>query len=413
MAALTEAQARRVESTFNITVDANFADAEVIHRLKGSKDVIVAICAANGIEFDNINQLKFQPRLELARKLLNLFPEPSPQAIGAWKQEFEDALRVAEQQSDLAKMHREADLSVGAQYQRTEKVLENTLLTIKDMTDLLPGPEEQTASEKVLVSPPNPEARDMPALIARANAETKELFVPLCHDGHMFYLLKNRENQWSLQDSQPKLASGYSPRQVTILAHGQSLLAEWGQRGPLSFATSGKQSKDYDCGTHVINAYRAKEFGLPPQSHRDTMIELAQTQAHLSLADAKAVIVPLTPDPTLESEQVAAVEHDALIDHTLPSDAQESDAVDRTQNDELIAKLTNKLEEIPDRFTIYKETIQKLIEKAQNPTVPLTHLPPEDIDNAEAKIKENGTLESDEEFAARLQEAELQNFRPK
>ena len=412
MPRLSDAQERLLNNTFDQIIE--YFPEGVKARCQepeGKKAQIVEFCAENGIEFYNLDELNFQEKNDVTTRLLDLIDEPNVVAIEAWKQDF--ARRLASKDAAMVQMHQDADLSVGAQYQRTRQILENTLLTIKDMTDLLPGPEEQTASEKILVSPPNPKAGDMSALIDRANAENKELFVPLCYDGHMFYLLKNRENQWSLQDSQPTPASGYSPRQETILAHSQSLLADWGQSGQLSFATSGKQSKDYDCGTHVINAFRAKEFNMPPQSHRDTMIELAQTQAKLSVADATAAIAPLTTDLTLESEEVTTVEHDAHIDHTLPSDAQESNAVDRTQNDALIANLTNKLEEIPDKFALYKDTIQKLIEKAQNPTAPLTPLSPEAMDKAEALTKKDGTPESDEEFAARLQEAELQNFRPK
>jgi hypothetical protein len=142
-------------------------------------------------------------------------------------------------------------------------------------------------SDDVLSSEPFSLEDQSPFLKARLekliheNDQNKTIFMPITHQGHWFYLLKQKD-VWVIKDSQPFLEGDeFSARQTSILKHSIEFIERLtGLADPVvTFETTGEQNNDYDCGTQVTNAYRAlTDKDHVRQPHKNILIELAQNQ---------------------------------------------------------------------------------------------------------------------------------------
>lgn len=269
---------------------------------KQIKEAVIVFCLKEGIELYNIRTLPYWQAQYLLRKLVDLIAVPLDKDLlgeeqytikleerRIWKQEFLACRKEADEQ--MLEDHRNADLSVGHQFQRTGKVSRQTLLTLKDMKDLL-GVEGFNADD-TLKSDPFPLAEidplDAEPIQTLINQVEKDVFLPIVHDGHWFYL-KREKGEWVIHDSQPYADGGHSfstghsltPRQGTIYSQCFDFLEKMHKQndfGTLRYFTTGTQSNDYECGTYVVNAWRQlANRDYVAQSHDQILFELLDKQ---------------------------------------------------------------------------------------------------------------------------------------
>ncbi len=249
------------------------------------KNQIIHFCEANSIRLYNVVDLKQSLALSFVQGLLNLFSE-SQDKIEELKAKWINDIRSALSDSkESFKLAHETYLSVDHQYLRTHKVAHNSLLTQKDMMDLFASLDYKT-SQVVSTAPfslTEISIEHYEKLVEELNKkdnEDKKVFLPVAHDGHWFYLLRE-EGTWSLQDSQPVKAK-LSPRQQLIFAESANFLEalhNGANYGELLFKTSSKQMNNYDCGTQVINSYRKLvNSNYQPKTHEQILEEVFNEQ---------------------------------------------------------------------------------------------------------------------------------------
>jgi hypothetical protein len=259
-----------------------------------NKGAIIKFCIANGIHLYNIGSLKESEAIVLLTELhdhflipLELLEKDSQQQwedlVLLWKQKFEKALENTK--ANLINLHENAHLSVADQYQKTQKVLSTTLLTFKDMEDLFAYP--LSANNILAFNPPfslqehsNEEGKSLAHWVRENASENIMLFVPINHDGHWFYLLR-QEGKWYVKDSQPLKNDSYSIRQESIVKGCNDLLKKItaAENFAVIFESTGEQDNDYDCGTRVINAYRTlANPAYLEKNHKDILGELLLKQ---------------------------------------------------------------------------------------------------------------------------------------
>ncbi|STX29040.1 Uncharacterised protein [Legionella beliardensis] len=375
------------------------------------KEDIIRFCVELEIELYNIVSLKQIVVSRLLTELVDHFSIPLNLLNAAqheqW-QEQEQALRwrqyfaksLENEQSHLRQIHENAHLSVADQYRKTQSVAPQTLLTNQDMLDLFNvhdfDSDEIWRSEPFSLTELSKEQeRQLKQLVQRSNEEQKDLFLPVNHDGHWFYLLK-QEGAWSLQDSQPFKDEQLSPRQHSMLDESQELITKLtdGEVKLLEFKTSGNQLDDYTCGTEVINAYRQKVVGNDyERTHSEILRELLKIQ--------------------LDEQEFQEIPMALLNDHLVDYDLEYSDDVD---DDDALAQLTKQQQQIiattasaqieKEQAKLYRNNLKDLViavtkkglfANIENKMVDLSEPA---LDSAEAKDHE-----SDKDFAKRLQEA--------
>lgn len=375
------------------------------------KENIIKFCIDNDIHLYNIATLAQINASKLLGLLIELFSLPhqlmeehelvhlEEQKL-AWKKEFEESVREAD--SEFVNLHQQAYLSVGHQYQQTQAVSAKTLLTLKDMQDLLSEP--KFISDKVLVSEPfslteissDQEGR-VKALIAQDYNDEKVIFLPITHEGHWFYLLK-KEGSWSVQDSQPTLIDEvdeeavFSPRQESMMEQSALLLEKLGvECDELGFETTGIQLNDYDCGTQVTNAYRKiVDENYAEQSHKEMIVELLDKQL------PEEILLP-------ENVEEIFVQELPLLDDL---SVQELSLIeDFTEQEQLVIEATTSAQASPEKIILYKQSVAELINAVVKQG--LFAEVKNKIDLETIDIAEADEHESDEEFATRLQEAEF------
>lgn len=338
--------------------------------LEHIKEDLIQFCIDNEVELYNIGALQTSHAIKLLDKLIALFTQDSEcndEKLN-WAQEFKNALNNS---NELIEMHQKADISVRAQYVRTGTVLPNTLLTLNDITDLL-----HNASEKIVLFSPISLAEHSTdkthALYQwiHANQESP-LFIPIVHDGHWLYLLRN-ESLWSIQDSQP-IQNTLSTRQDAIKKACQDLLGQ-----ELPYKTTGAQTNDFDCGSRVVNAYRAMSNpDYVEQNHQDILYEALTIQSIDEIIPCKET---LFPQKVSEVSIVLSEKEKQIITATLSSQA------------------------IQDKVARYNQHLEELliVSKQGFFTGVQNKIAMADMASAEAQCNE-----TDKEFATRLQEAEL------
>lgn len=340
------------------------------NRFMNNKTSLISFCTEHNIPLYNLPHMRISTSRRLLDRLIAMVTGRSKELSGHWQQDFELGLREANEQ--LLQEHDRAFLSIADQVTKRGFYAADTLLTMPDMEVLLA--DQQFHSSKVLLAPPfsltqRTQSQDeyLHTLLGQAQDErSKTVFLPVLHDGHWFYLLKE-EDKWSVEDSQPLPEKGLSPRQVSMMEASVSLLNVFdapGQEASLNFRTTGKQINDFDCGTQVVNAYRSLvREDFMEKSHAGMMQEALAKQ---------------TPEP--ETEYQAETEHQsAAIDMDIckPAPLASKDAVE-SYKQSILAQWHGLFASITNKIDI------------------------NGIDDAEALHGE-----SDEGFAVRLQEAEF------
>lgn len=241
---------------------------------------IVSFCVANDIYLPNIASLKISKTIELLSELLNLFKgKEKIESLKEWKEKFN--IELMRNKNQIIEMHYNAHLSVGDQFLKTQIVLPKTLLTHIDMITLFSDPTFLT-KEIYLFEPFSLTelSIEQEESLIKAIKENENLFIPANHQGHWFYLFKQKDS-WLVKDSQPLLeGEQFSPRQESIMDNCTQLINKLTDSKPsITFETTGEQDNDYDCGTRVTNAYRILAHQqYKKQSHLEILIELVQKQ---------------------------------------------------------------------------------------------------------------------------------------
>ncbi|QBR83419.1 hypothetical protein E3983_02980 [Legionella israelensis] len=289
--ALSREEQRKLANEYMPLVE-NFVAPELqaFWRDEENKKAIIQWCIDNDLRLYNLTALRISEARRLMSELQVVF-STEPEKMLAWKNEFES--KLLESDTQLREMHHSAYLSVADQYQKTEAVSSNTLLTVQDMKDLF---HNSNSCEEILVSEPfslteaSVEQREaVQRLIEKGIQEDKTVFLPVTHDGHWFYLKNEKideERVWSVQDSKPLDEHELTPRQEYMLEASIDFLETVGEEeyigeygGNLVFETTGEQLNPYDCGSRVVNAYRSmvdEEYQV--KSHKEILVELLQTQ---------------------------------------------------------------------------------------------------------------------------------------
>jgi uncharacterized protein YdcH (DUF465 family) len=384
--ALSDANATYLRTHYDNIIQTHVHD-EVQASLLYNKDLIINFCIQNDIQLDNIVSLKLADVQRMLEELHCAFLLANEEFKTRWIEEFNQAMLKS--QADLTQLHDHAFLSVGDQFRKTGTYSQQSLLTEQDFRDLL----DLDSDDIILFEPISltQHSQEQKGVIRNfVNSYQQEtVFIPAQHDGHWFYLLKE-QGSWSVQDSQPLTASHeLTPRQASMLSHSTALLQELGvpESDVIVFETTGKQSNDYDCGTHVVNAYRKLVYvGYVEKSHQEILEEAFSIQC-----------------PELSSEVVLDPDLSDEIDLDLPL-AQTSEASEpfTPLQIQVIEATVSTQGVTADKSQNYRDLVSALVRNQSLFSSVINKIDLNDIDNAE-----KNTEESDEEFAIRLQEAEL------
>jgi len=378
------------------------------------KAAVVHWCVNQGIELYNILSLKDQTAINLLNNLIDLFTLPSnllskkdnellEKQKREWITLFSRELKLADKA--LTKLHNDAYLSVADQYKKTRSVSPESLLTDRDMKDLLNN-RPANAKIQLLYSMPfsldaysSESLNTVQHLIVKSKGEEKDLFLPLHHDGHWFYLL-NEGGQWTLVDSQPLHNNQLSTRQNSMLQKSEVFLKQLDENIHLNFRTSGKQLNDYACGSHVINDF----YSLIDEDH--------ECLPHKELLEDLLLI-------QLEENEIPDNLETVIPDPYKSAEPNLDDANDNLTNSDKTAaplqqKLSAKAKEIiettsssqlnNEKRELYKTHLTELVESVLHQGLfknRIDPIPLSSLNSAKAKIGEE-----DEAFAIRLQEAE-------
>ncbi|WP_419421366.1 hypothetical protein ACNVED_14990 (plasmid) [Legionella sp. D16C41] len=360
---------------------------------QNNKDKILDFCVAEDIYFLDIGSFRSDKAVALFNKLIKYisFSESPPkEKLQRWKSRFQEEKEKADY--EFRQLHASAYLSVADQYHKNNHVVNpQTLLTIEDMSDLLKNPD--FISEELKVSQPfsltqSSEAQDEE--LKKLLQQKVNIFLPVTHDGHWFYLLRD-EGSWTLHDSQPIALlddiESLTPRQESMLTESKVLLTHLtGEKEvDILLETSELQPEDndYECGTHVINAYRKEvDEHYEALTHSEILWELLETQ--LTIQDFEEVPENVLNKSTLnefyESSEELTVEEQHVVNITVSSQG------------------------IEQKAQVYGDNLKELINRVKKLGL-FNHIEnPIDISLIDAVEADNG--ETDEEFATRLQEAE-------
>lgn len=365
------------------------------------QETIIALCIDNEIPLYNIAAVKVSEASKLLSRLIALSAkydeldeldknnEEWRQQFLAWQETF--TLELQKARLALITQHDKAYLSVADQYQKRDgKISEQTLLTMKDMTDLLANPEFN--SEDVVKSKPFSlvemsidEEEEISALLEDNKDNEKTIFLAANYDGHWFHILR-KNGCWSVRDEQPFEKGEHgelflTPRQAGMLEKSTLLLNNFlgegsyeveGSHGLAVFSTQ-EQDNNVDCGTRVVNAYRKQvDETYEAREHRDMLVETLEKQ------------LPYEQLPEqLFSEDI---EFNEKVDYIIET---------------TIAAGDSKHAKFGDYKTLVKNTVEAVVNRQGLFANVQNKIAVEDIDLAAAEVDEE-----DEDFAARLQEAE-------
>lgn len=246
-----------------------------------SEEQVLDYCRINDIPLYDVTSMTLSTGQNLLQRLFLIISQKSAELLDSWRADFVAAQHQAGQQ--LRQMHSEAWLDVGDQFQRSGRYSRESLLTLRDMNTLLMDDRFQAADALLAAPMPLTEATQsqmdaLDRLLQQARGTQTTVFIPLVHDGHWFYLLKSQE-QWFVIDSQPMAANELSMRQRNILLASDQFLQERGETPSATFYTSNAQHNDYECGSHVVNAWRRlANPAYVSQSHAELLAEALAKQ---------------------------------------------------------------------------------------------------------------------------------------
>ncbi len=360
-----------------------------------NENAIIDYCIENDLHLYNIRSLKLSDASDLLGRLLDLFLWTLEgvekevriywvQSVNEWQRSFDKALA---DNSELKNMFDEAYLSVGDQYIKTNDIAENTLLTFNDMRDLFSYTNQCEAVIAVepfsLTNPTQTQEDILKDLLNEESNDARELFLPVTHDGHWFYLLK-QQGQWILHDSQLLTDEGnLTPRQISMCKKSSEMLSGLTKKNvELVFQTTAQQDNDYDCGTRVINAYRSKVIlDYFEKSHQEILDELFKLQV-LNRIDKES--------QSSDFEEIVPVHQ-----QTEQLSPQAQQIIETTASAQISA----------EKIQQYKQHLNELVTAVTQHGL-LSHVV-DKIDVDELDVVKANEHESDEDFAKRLQEAEF------
>lgn len=377
MVALSPSQQRKLNEEFEALSELVIEEKKAV--LFAYQYNIVKFCTDDGIELYNIFSLKQKKAQDLLSRLIDIISLPvefarkynAGEQLLLWKNDFE--FELAQADYELRQVHHRAYLSVLDQWHKTGQVQPNTLLTQKDLQKLLF--DAHFYSERLLLTSPfslTSISNDQKEEIKELTFTNQDIFLPVHHDGHWFYLLRQND-KWSVNDSQPIVSNNLSPRQLSIFENSSNFLNEIHDSDyvELSYQTTAAQVKNYDCGTHVVNAYRSfVDDSYLEKNHQEIINELLNSNHQLIEED----------EEQLEDITVPVKKIEAVIEATVSSQLS------------------------PEKETLYRKNLTTLVDHVVNQGLfnqVRNKIDLKEIDNAEAEH------ETDEEFAIRLQEAEF------
>ncbi|TNF67540.1 MAG: hypothetical protein EP298_07055 [Gammaproteobacteria bacterium] len=265
----------------------------LIKQLEENKKNIAQFCKQYNIELYQL--LSIEPATKGAKFLENFhdifsdfrynFEEKHKQLM-QWQLQLQ--LELEKANTGLINQHAQAYLSVADELQKTGNLNTQTLFTVKDMETLLPN--HGTENNDILISKPISVStfdyeHDTTLQQLIAENEDKTVFIPCIEDGHWFYLQREaNQTDWTIQDSQPfkQPDNQLTPRQQTILEKSHDLLKEIDNpdvEEPEYWSTE-EQTNNFDCATHVINAYETKvDVDYEPKTHTELVTKIAKEKA--------------------------------------------------------------------------------------------------------------------------------------
>lgn len=387
---LSPGNIRKLRAEYDALSERVNEDLELFFKEK--KEYIIQFCAANDIQLNNIIPLDIDVSRDLLGKLLGYislieagFGRSLGREIVEWKNEFK--AKELDADKKLRAEHARDYASISDKLRKTGNLDLKALFTGKDVGDLLTNPD--FISDDVLLSKQFSftemavyQFEELKRLIAEDINDEKEIFIPVGHDRHWFYLSR-RDSIWSIQDSQPIKDGVYSDRQESIIKHSKEFLtALVGEKNldELSYVTSGKQENDYDCGTQVVNAYRkAVDEGYIEKTHEEYIDELLSIQV---------------------ADDFVLAENEEELEQQRPD-------IELTKKEKQIIKATTSAQASPEKSVLYKQNIIELIEAVVNRGLFANVHNKIDVKQIDSAIADQDSAETDEEFAIRLQEAEF------
>ena len=364
----------------------------LIKQLEENKKNIAQFCKQYNIELYQL--LSIEPATKGAKFLESFhdifsdfrynFEEKHKQLM-QWQLQLQ--LELEKANTGLINQHAQAYLSVADELQKTGNLNTQTLFTVKDMETLLPN--HGTENNDIVISKPISIStfdyeHDTTLQQLIAENEDKTVFIPCIEDGHWFYLQREAgDDNWTIQDSQPFKQPGneLTHRQKIIYDASLELLQQIDNDGieELTISTSGKQINNYDCGTHVVNAYKAKvENDYELKTHIDMVIEIAEEEAP-------------------EAYQKFTENLNGLVN---------------SQTVKIASALEDKADETYDSYEEIEKAYSEIIEDVQLTNSALSKLSPEkqeELHIAKPNIRQN-QMNLDEKLALQLQQEEYKSY---
>lgn len=388
------------------------------------KEEIIQYCIDNDIRLYSIVELPMMETASLLQKLLSYFVNPSSVEKNAkdeedWAEEFQVA--IDEVNEELAQLHDEALPTLGQMYLKKGSIPVSTLLNQQDMIDLFN--DEDYLTDDIVTTEPfsltvisSEQVERIKLLINREENNGKDVFLPVSHDGHWYYISREA-GTWSVQDSQPTSGHFLTPRQESIFTETENFLTSLlddQDYGELVYETTGKQDKAYDCGAHVINAYRKRvDDHYEESSHREVIeevlsLQLPELESYLIEGDDfnedfDDEFFPLDfeyDEDNLSSEYV--------LDNSEPAQFLEEPMIDLDLDKiHQVIETTVSSQANPIQAESYKDNLQEMVDAIVSKGLFSNIKNPIDLDKI--NTAEAAVGESEEEFVARLQEAEFRS----
>ncbi|MGQ3891704.1 hypothetical protein [Legionella sp. CNM-4043-24] len=350
------------------------------NRFANNKEQLIRFCIDNDILLYNLAHLHFATGQNLLNRVLHIVTGRSAEVLKDWRRDFSAASAQAD--ALTRQTYARAYLSVADQHAKMGFFAEESLLTMEDMKTLLANPGYH--SEDVLTMEPfsltertQSQDEELGKLLASENVPI--IFLPVNHDGHWFYLIRF-ENSWRVRDSQKMQEEGLSQRQLSMMQATQKLLTDFGVTETVTFETTGAQFNDYDCGTHVLNAWRyitSPDGGFSPLTHSQALREALFHQQD-KIEPALSAVEELEEESSLSSVEEMVEYHEPVLPATQEKTVPSAEAA--------VAEYTQAL--LANKHGLFSGIHNKI-----------------DINQIDQAIALHG--ESDEDFAHRLQEAEF------
>ena len=241
-------------------------DKIVITNIPKERDELADYCIENEIKVYDLNLVNNNDKQELFKKLANLFLNKDGD-ISLWKSEFDRKISTHERNINNAGLHENQNTSIVNSAKLGKSINPKTLFSDKDMKLLLPN-------SVPVVSPSFVHENELRE-IEEGVINKKIDFIACSEEGHWFYLKREGENSWSVNDSMPFNQNGEkSQRQQNIFDVSKDFIRKIDlNASQFTFKSTEDQLNDFACGTHVVNAHQEQLEGVS-LSHSDMITEL-------------------------------------------------------------------------------------------------------------------------------------------